>query len=189
MPSPTETPAASHRADCDAARSARRSCSSPLPAPGLPRQSLPSPPCSTAAVAVSQSKPPRDGNCAPQLANYLANEPPASIRRGASAHRHHRTPGEDRASLTLGGQLGPPQAPRLRPQFQRKIPRRRKMPDHIARGNATRARVRSGVGHVFAVQKCRLGLVIRTVGIGAHLASLTYNFTRLAWLSGRTAPA
>jgi hypothetical protein len=33
----------------------------------------PSPPHSTAAVAASQLKPPRDGNCAHQLANYLAN--------------------------------------------------------------------------------------------------------------------
>ena len=33
----------------------------------------------------------------------------------------------------------------LRPQFQRKKPRGKKMPTHIARGNATRARVRSRV--------------------------------------------
>jgi IS5 family transposase len=32
---------------------------------------------------------------------------------------------------------------RLRPQFQRKKRKGKKMPDHIARGNATRARVRS----------------------------------------------
>jgi transposase, IS5 family len=44
----------------------------------------------------------------------------------------------------------------LRPQFQREKPRGKKMPDHIARGNATRARVRSRVEHVFAAQKCRL---------------------------------
>jgi hypothetical protein len=36
------------------------------------------------------------------------------------------------------------------------------MPAHIARGNATRARVRSRVEHVFAAQKCRLGLIVRT---------------------------
>jgi Transposase DDE domain len=53
----------------------------------------------------------------------------------------------------------------LRPQFQRKKPRGKKMPGHIVRGNATRARVRSRVEHVFAAQKCRLGLVIRTVGM------------------------
>lgn len=79
----------------------------------------------------------------------------------------------------------------LKPQFQRKKPRGRKMPAHIARGNATRARVRSRVEHVFAAQKCRLGLVVRTVGMARArakigLANLAYNFTRLAWLNGRT---
>jgi len=39
------------------------------------------------------------------------------------------------------------------------------MPAHIARGNATHARVRSRVEHVFAAQKCRLGLLVRTVGM------------------------
>jgi IS5 family transposase len=82
----------------------------------------------------------------------------------------------------------------LKPQFQRKKPRGRKMPAHIARGNATRARVRSRVEHVFAAQKCRLGLIVRTVGIiraraKIGMANLVYNFTRLAWLQGQTAPA
>jgi IS5 family transposase len=80
----------------------------------------------------------------------------------------------------------------LRPQFQRKKPRGRAMPAHIARGNATRARVRSRVEHVFAAQKCRLGLLVRTVGmvrarVKIGLANLAYNFTRLAWLQGQTA--
>jgi IS5 family transposase len=82
----------------------------------------------------------------------------------------------------------------LKPQFQRKKPRGKKMPAHIARGNATRARVRSRVEHVFAAQKCRLGLLVRTVGmvrarVKIGLANLAYNFTRLAWLNGRIAPA
>jgi transposase, IS5 family len=79
----------------------------------------------------------------------------------------------------------------LKPQFQRKKPRGRKMPAHIARGNTTRARVR--VEHAFAAQKCRLGLVVRTIGLvraraKIGLANLAYNFTRLTWLQGRTAP-
>ena len=82
----------------------------------------------------------------------------------------------------------------LKPQFQRKKPRGRKMPAHIARGNATRARVRARVEHVFAAQKCRLGLIVRTVGMvrakaKIGIANLVYNFTHLAWLKGRTAPA
>jgi hypothetical protein len=75
----------------------------------------------------------------------------------------------------------------LKRQFQRKKPRGRKMPAHIARGNATRARVRSRVEHVFAAQKCRLGLVVRTIGLvrartKIGMANLVYNFTRLGWL-------
>jgi transposase, IS5 family len=82
----------------------------------------------------------------------------------------------------------------LRAQFQRKKPRGKKMPAHIARGNATRARVRSRVEHVFAAQKCRLGLVVRTVGmtrarVKIGLANLAYNFTRLTWLDRRTVAA
>jgi IS5 family transposase len=82
----------------------------------------------------------------------------------------------------------------LKPQFQRKKPRGRPMPAHIARGNATRARVRARVEHVFAAQKCRLGLIVRTLGmtrarVKIGLANLAYNFTRLAWLSSRTAHA
>jgi len=82
----------------------------------------------------------------------------------------------------------------LKPQFQRKKPRGRKMPAHIARGNASRARVRSRVEHVFAAQKCRLGLVVRTIGMvraraKIGLANLAYNLTRLVWITGQTPPA
>jgi hypothetical protein len=71
----------------------------------------------------------------------------------------------------------------LKPEFQRKK-RGRNMPAHIARGNATRARVRSRIEHVFAAQKCRLGLLVRHGRhVRAHvkiLANLAYNFTRVA---------
>lgn len=82
----------------------------------------------------------------------------------------------------------------LRPQFQRKKPRGKPIPAHLIRGNVTRARVRSRVEHVFAAQKCRLGLVVRTVGmmrdrVKIGLANLAYNFSRLAWLQAQTAPA
>jgi transposase, IS5 family len=92
------------------------------------------------------------------------------------------------ANLTLLERHG------FKPQFQRKKPRGRKMPAHIARGNATRARIRARVEHVFAAQKCRLGLIVRTVGMvraraKIGMANLVYNFTRLAWLNGQTAPA
>ena len=57
-----------------------RSCSSPPPVQSSPRQSRPSPPRSSATAEACPSVPPRDGNCAHQLANYLANQPPSLAR-------------------------------------------------------------------------------------------------------------
>src|SRR4051794_20184153 len=69
-------PGATYKADCDVAHGAARPCSPPPPARSSPRQSPPSPPRSSAAVAALRSKPQPAGNCAHQLANYLANQPP-----------------------------------------------------------------------------------------------------------------
>jgi IS5 family transposase len=82
----------------------------------------------------------------------------------------------------------------LRAEFQRAKPRGRPMPAHIARGNATRARVRGLVEHVFATEKRRMGLVVRCVGLARAaaritLANLAYNMRRLAWIEGRAVPA
>ncbi len=68
------------------------------------------------------------------------------------------------------------------------------MPSHIARGNATRARVRSRVEHVFAAQKRRMGLLVRTIGLARAtakltLANLAYNLSRLVWIEGRSVSA
>jgi hypothetical protein len=54
--------------------------------------------------------------------------------------------------------------------------------------------VRARVEHVFAAEKRRLNLVIRTIGQARAtakitLANLAYNFTRLAWLQRRAIPA
>jgi IS5 family transposase len=82
----------------------------------------------------------------------------------------------------------------LVPEFQRAKPRGRPMPAHIARGNATRARVRSLVEHVFATEKRRMGLVVRSIGLvrataRITLANLAYNMRRLVWIEGRAASA
>jgi IS5 family transposase len=82
----------------------------------------------------------------------------------------------------------------LAAELQRPKPRGRPMPAHIRRANAARATVRSAVEHVFAAQKSRTKLVIRTIGIARAraklaLANLAYNLTRLAWLERRTASA
>jgi transposase, IS5 family len=82
----------------------------------------------------------------------------------------------------------------LAPQFQRPKPRGRPMPPHLARGNATRARARVAIEHVFAAQKCRLGLIVRTVGLARAttklgLANLVTNMRRLVWFELRPQPA
>jgi hypothetical protein len=82
----------------------------------------------------------------------------------------------------------------LTPQFQRPKPRGRRMPPHIVRGNASRARVRVAVEHVFAAQKCRLHLVIRSIGLARArtrlgLANLVTNMRRLVWFETRPVPA
>jgi hypothetical protein len=68
------------------------------------------------------------------------------------------------------------------------------MPAHVRGGNATRGKVRAAVEHVFACQKQRLRLGVRTVGIARAktklgLANLAYKLLRFTWLEGRAAPA
>jgi IS5 family transposase len=68
------------------------------------------------------------------------------------------------------------------------------MPKHIARGNATRARVRSRVENVFAAEKRCMGLRVRTIGLARAtakitLANLADNMRRLIWIDARSAPA
>jgi transposase, IS5 family len=82
----------------------------------------------------------------------------------------------------------------LVPQFQRPKPRGQPMPPHLARGNASRARVRVAIEHVFAAQKCRLRLVIRSIGLARAktklgLVNLVTNMRRLVWFETRAAPA
>lgn len=71
---------------------------------------------------------------------------------------------------------------------------RRPLPERIARANTRRSKIRAQVEHVFAGQKHRMGLIVRTIGIARAtikigMANLVYNFQRLAWLEGRTASA
>jgi len=82
----------------------------------------------------------------------------------------------------------------LKSHIHRKKPLNRPMPTRTARANAKRSAVRSAVEHVFAGQKHRMHLVVRTVGIARAnirigMANLVYNFQRFAWLDGRAAPA
>jgi transposase, IS5 family len=72
----------------------------------------------------------------------------------------------------------------------RKKPRDRPMPERIARANATKSAVRAHIEHVFAEQKARMGLFVRTIGLARAttkigLANLAYNMRRLLWLERR----
>ncbi len=69
-------------------------------------------------------------------------------------------------------------------RIHRRKPAGRPMPQNIARANAGKSSIRAVVEHVFAHQKNRFGLVIRTIGIVRAeaklvLANLAYNFDRL----------
>lgn len=76
----------------------------------------------------------------------------------------------------------------------RKKPPRRPMPERTRRANGRKSKIRALVEHVFADQKSRMGLFIRTVGLARArtkigLANLTYNIRRLVFLERQTASA
>jgi hypothetical protein len=61
------------------------------------------------------------------------------------------------------------------------------MPLPTARANGRKSKIRARVEHVFAEQKSRMALFIRTVGLARArtkigLANLTYNIKRLVYL-------
>jgi transposase, IS5 family len=69
-------------------------------------------------------------------------------------------------------------------RIHRRKPRGKPMPERTAKANAAKSRVRARVEHVFAQQKDKMGLFIRTIGIKRAeakitLANLAYNMSRL----------
>jgi IS5 family transposase len=77
-------------------------------------------------------------------------------------------------------------------RVHRKKPTGRPMAEPSRRANAKKSGVRSRIEHVFAEQKHRMGLFVRTVGMARArvkigLANLAYNMKRLIWLE-RAAP-
>jgi IS5 family transposase len=69
----------------------------------------------------------------------------------------------------------------------RKKPKGRAMARCTARANGRKSRIRSHVEHVFAEQKSRMGLIIRTIGIARAtlkigMANIVYNVKRLICL-------
>lgn len=74
----------------------------------------------------------------------------------------------------------------LNNRIHRRKPKGRPMPEHMARANAAKSVIRARVEHVFAHQKNRYGLFIRTIGLARAqakltLANLAYNFDRLTF--------
>jgi hypothetical protein len=79
-------------------------------------------------------------------------------------------------------------------RIHRKKPKGKPMPKAVARANATKSKVRARVEHVFAEQKDRMGLFIRTIGIARAeatiaLTNMAFNMKRWCWLDRRSAPA
>ena len=75
-----------------------------------------------------------------------------------------------------------------------KKPKGRPMGEATSRATGRRSRIRAFVEHVFAQQKSRMGLFIRTIGMARArtkigMANLAYNLTRFVWHQGRTASA
>lgn len=75
-----------------------------------------------------------------------------------------------------------------------KKPKGRPMSERASKANGKRSKVRAFVEHPFAKIKGPMALFIRTIGIARAttkigMANLVYNFQRLAWLNGRSAPA
>jgi IS5 family transposase len=80
----------------------------------------------------------------------------------------------------------------LTSRIHRRKPARKSMPKATARANARKSSVRAAIEHVFAHQKNRFGLFIRTIGIARAeakltLANLAYNFDRLIFHERRKA--
>jgi transposase, IS5 family len=59
------------------------------------------------------------------------------------------------------------------------------MPEAYRKANVTRSKVHSAIEYVFAAEKHRSKLFVRTIG----MVNLAYNFSRLVWLQRKLSPA
>ncbi len=79
-------------------------------------------------------------------------------------------------------------------QIHRRKPVGKPMSKRTARANAKKSKVRATVEHVFAQQKDRMKLTIRSIGLKRAeatiiMANIAYNMGRWRWWEGRTASA
>lgn len=78
-------------------------------------------------------------------------------------------------------------------RIHHKKPPGKAMAKHIARGDGSRSKVRAHVEHVFAEQKARMGLFVRTIGLKraeatVTLSNMAYNMRRWCWLDRQATP-
>ena len=71
-------------------------------------------------------------------------------------------------------------------QIHRRKPKGKPMPEATARANARKSSIRARVEHVFAHQKNRYGLFVRTIGLARAeakliLANIAFNMDRLVF--------
>ena len=119
-----------------------------------------------------------DGSRLPELLN------PDAFADGVWADTAYRSQANEAAIRKAG----------RRSMVHFKKPKGRSMPGAHQRANRARSKVRSSVEHVFAEQKSRMGLFVRTIGIARAkakigLANLAYNMRRLIWLKSNPVPA
>jgi len=81
-----------------------------------------------------------------------------------------------------------------RNQIHLRKPKSKAMPQNMARANGRKSKIRSKVKHVFAHQKQRIDMVIRTMRLERAktkigLVNLAYNMHRIVTLNSRIAPA
>ena len=79
-------------------------------------------------------------------------------------------------------------------RIHRKKSQGKPMPKRTARANARKSAVRARVEHVFAEQKDRMDLLVRTIGLPRAelklgMVNLLYNIRRVIWLDRRATPA
>ena len=108
------------------------------------------------------------------------------MRAGQALQTNRARPGNDGSIATTGGT-----DPTTVGELDTRI---KPMPPATARANAKKSSVRARVEHVFAHQKNRFGLFIRTIGLARAeakltLANLACNFDRLVFHERRAATA
>ncbi|MBZ5776110.1 IS5/IS1182 family transposase, partial [Rhizobium sp. VS19-DRK62.2] len=78
----------------------------------------------------------------------------------------------------------------LKSDIHQKKPKGKPMPEAMSRANGRRSKVRSAIEHVFARQKDKMKLFVRTIGISRArvkigMANIAYNMLRYVWLTGK----